>query len=74
MEIAKVIEYSIRTRIIVDCSDGDDQIIRKANNKILCDPAGYIAGDNIVIIEDDDEEPYDPEYDSPESEATHVEK
>jgi len=63
MKVAKIVEYSIRTRIIVDTADSEDSIIRKANNKLLNDPSGYIVGDNVGEIQDDIECPFDPKFD-----------
>lgn len=64
MLVAKLVEYSIVTRVIVQDDACDAVIIKVANNKLLNDPSGYICGDNIGEITDDTEIPYDPETDN----------
>ena len=63
MKVAKLVEYNIVTRVIVNDTDSINEIIRVANNKLLNDPSGYICGDNVVLTEEDSECPYNPEFD-----------
>lgn len=64
---ALLVEFSIRTRIVVPADADDDQAIAAAKAKILTDPSDYVCGDNVVIIEPDDEVPYDPLMDGPDT-------
>jgi hypothetical protein len=58
---ALLVEFNIRTRIIIDedQEDDDDFIIATARDKIQPDLSDYLCGDN-VEIDDDEEMPFDP--------------
>lgn len=72
MKRAFIVEYNIRTRVVVDVPEYyiadsfyrvDEEIIKAASDKIKSDVDAYIIGHNCVSIEDDIEEPYDDKYD-----------
>jgi len=64
---AKLVEFSIMTRVLVDDKvDGQAlelQAFHLAKNKILDDPRSFLYIENMIEIEDDEECPYDPEFD-----------
>ena len=66
-KVAMIVEYSIRTRVLVDADKDENiqqiQAMTKARNNILEDPESYLLWDNVIEIEEDEECPYDPEYD-----------
>ncbi len=61
-KVAKLVDVSLRTRVIVDKNATEDEIIQQSKQKFI-DTINTSLGDNIEDIEDDDECPYDPEYD-----------
>jgi hypothetical protein len=63
MDVAQLVEISILVRVIVNADTSDDEVASIAVNKVLCDPSGYINGDNSLVHGKDEECPYDPEYD-----------
>ena len=67
MKQAKLITFSITTRVLVDDSDTEekqfDEAVKSARAKILQEAPEKICGDNVVEFDDDYEMPYDPEYD-----------
>lgn len=64
---AKIVEFSIRTRVLVDAFADQDvqelQAFHSARNNILEAPETYLYIENMCELEDDEECPYDPEYD-----------
>lgn len=84
MKKAYLVEYSIKTRVVIDVPDDykpfdykgesitDGILIAKAGDKILSDAQNYIIGDNITYVEEDLEMPYDPEHDDVQEEPKRV--
>lgn len=56
---AILVEFVVRTRIIVDVDAPDDYIVRTARDKIQYNIGDYLNGDN-AEVEDDEEVPFDP--------------
>lgn len=65
--VAKIVEFSIQSRVVVPNTGGDEAVIdaaiRAAIEKIKRDIDGYLCWDNVIDVEDDREMPYDPELD-----------
>ena len=60
-KVAKLIEVYLKTRIIVDDTDTEDEIIAKARPQFMEAIKDY--GENVELIEDDEEMPFDPTFD-----------
>jgi hypothetical protein len=68
---AYLVEFSITTRVVIDSNKDPNEddyvfedIVCKARTSMLKDGiAFYINGDNVSMIEEDTECPYDPETD-----------
>ena len=67
MKKAKLITFSITTRVLVDADGTEeeqfDEAVKIARPKIVNNAKDVIMGDNVVEIDDDEECPYDPEFD-----------
>jgi len=67
MKKAKLITFSITTRVLVDDGESEekqfDEAVKSARAKIMDNAKDVIHGDNVVELDDDEEMPYDPEYD-----------
>lgn len=65
--VAKIVEFSIQTRVVVPNTGGEETVncavMEAALKNIRNDIEGYVCWDNVVQIADDDEMPYDPEFD-----------
>lgn len=61
---AKLVRFEITSRVIVNDSDTDEQAVEKAMEKVATNPMGYLCYDNVAAVEDDNECPYDPEFDT----------
>ena len=59
---AKLVTVSLITRVVVDDTATDDDIIQQSKQKFI-DTINSSLGDHIEDIEDDDECPYDPQRD-----------
>lgn len=62
MKVAKLVTMSFVTRIIVD-NDASDQDIERAAQSGLREKLRTEFQDNILSVEDDTEQPYDPDED-----------
>ena len=62
MKVAKLIEVSLITRVIVDEDATDEEMLDTAREQIV-EKAKYELYENITLIMDDEENPYDPETD-----------
>ncbi|MBQ2176932.1 MAG: hypothetical protein II453_18395 [Alphaproteobacteria bacterium] len=60
---AVIVKMAVYTRIVVDTTASEDEITEMAMKKILQNPEGYMAGENLEYIKDDTECPYNPETD-----------
>lgn len=63
MKVAKLVEFSIVTRIIVTDDEKEEDVIKRASEKILHNGQDYVNYDNCVNIDDDDDVPYHPDID-----------
>jgi hypothetical protein len=61
---AKLVRFEITSRVIVNDSDTDEQAVEKAMEKVANNPMGYLCHDNVANVEDDNECPYNPEFDT----------
>jgi len=61
-KVAKLVTCSFMTRVVVDENATDDQIIEEARERFLIKLYSEL-GENIEDIVDDEECPYDPEWD-----------
>ncbi len=62
-KIAKLVEVSFVTRVIVDENATDEQIIEASYKGFQAKLDGREVGENIASIDDDTESPYDAEFD-----------
>lgn len=62
-KVAKLIAVSLLTRVIVDETASDDEIIAKAKSKFI-DKINDELGENIEYIAPDTECPYDEDHDN----------
>lgn len=62
MKVAKLVYFSLATRVIVDDTASDDEIVKAARPQII-DQVNTSLGDNIEDIIDDEECPYNPNTD-----------
>ena len=62
MKIAKLVYVSLVTRVVVEDSATEDEIIEMAKDRLI-DNIKTCLGENIDSIEDDTEVLYDPEFD-----------
>lgn len=67
MKVAKLVAFSLMTRVIVDENATDDQIIAAAYKGVQDKIDNRELGDNLESIEDDEEMPYDEDYDGDET-------
>lgn len=81
-KLAFIVEYSIRTRAVVevpdDFNEGSDisnellyELVRKSRENVMAEPANYLCCDNVVEVDDDYDCPYDPEGLDKEEEPKH---
>ncbi len=62
-KVAKLVHYSFVTRVIVDETATDEEIIEASKNN-MCIKIPNELGANLQDIDDDEDCPYDPEHDS----------
>jgi hypothetical protein len=62
-KVAKLVGVSLLTRVVVENYATEDEIIKKAKQNFRTQLENDI-GDNIDIIENDEECPYNPEIDN----------
>lgn len=74
-KVALLVDFSVRTRIVADIPCGKsvdefleddagfDEVVSRARANILAAPQDYLSGDNAVDIVEDEEMPYDPDFD-----------
>lgn len=67
-KIAKLVCVSLMTRVIVDESATDEQILEQAKSQFITKVHTELH-ENLESIEDDEEMPYDPEFDGGEVEC-----
>jgi hypothetical protein len=63
MKIAKLVEITMLTRVIVDIDTPENEVIEKAIIKAsekICEE----GRENVVSVKDDTECPFDPEFDT----------
>lgn len=57
-KVSKLIEFSLKTRIVVDVDATEDEMIKASYSKIQDKITNRELGDNLVEIEDDEECPF----------------
>jgi len=57
-KVAKLVEFSLLVRVIVEADATDDEIIEKSYSKVQDKIDSRELGDNMVSLEDDLECPY----------------
>lgn len=60
---AKLVSFTITTRVIVDDSMSDEEIAEEALSKIQRNASEYLIMDNLDDVRDDIEVPYNPAID-----------
>lgn len=68
MKKVYLVGFDVRTRVIVDESeiegDLDTFLIEKARSQIMSEAYDYLNGDNLTECDEDEECPYDEEFDN----------
>lgn len=62
-QVAKLVAVSLLVRVIVDEDATEDQIIQASYPKLQAKLDNHEVGDNLESIEEDEECPFDPEFD-----------
>lgn len=62
-KVAKLVEFSLMVRVVVDENATEDEIIAASYPKVQDKIDNRELGDNLASIEADEEMPYDPDRD-----------